>query len=135
MFGIFRKKWNERGEELPDPTPIAVSPQLTPQKSIHDKVIDVLRSERWDQLMRAQGMETFEEANDFDTGDEDADTPDTPYMQDEDGQFYAARRGEVAGRMVQDVEMTDKHRDILSKVDEHLRNPKKVDKKDDKPMP
>jgi len=131
-MSFFRPKWTQKGEEIPDPTPIAVSPKLTPSKSIHDRVLEVLRSERWNEMMRAQGMETFEEANDFDI-DEDDDAPPTPYEEADDGNFYAARQGEIAGRMVEDVEMSEKHRLILSRVQQELKKPKEV-KKDDKPV-
>lgn len=130
MFGMFRLKWNSKGEEIPDPVPLATSVQLAPQKSIHDRVLEVLRSERWNEMMRAQGMETFDEANDFEIDDEEPN-PESMYEQDEDGHFYGVRAGEVRGRMVQDVEMEEKHRDVLNKVQEHLKNPKKKEEKKD----
>lgn len=130
-MSFFRPKWTQNGEELPDPTPLAASVPITPQKTIHEKVLDVLRSERWNEMMRAQGMETFEEANDFEVGDED-DLPPSMYEQSDDGHFYAARQGEIAGRMVEDPEMNAKQRDIMAKLDAHFNKPK--EKKDDKPV-
>lgn len=68
-------KFNERGEEIMDPTPVAV-PFKFQQRSQFDWMRQFIRNEI-SRNAAEQGMESFEEANDFDVG-EDFD-PTTPY--------------------------------------------------------
>lgn len=139
-MGFFRLSWNKRGEEIPDPKPLVVNPELNAPKSLHERVVEVLRSERWNQMMREQGMETFDEANDFNMDDED-DTDEfgnSIYEPDEDGNFHASRRQEIAGRMVQDIEMEERHHAALAKLNEHFSSQEKLQKEKpngEKPVP
>lgn len=73
--GEIRPKYNERGEELMDPTPIAV-PFKFQQRSQFDWMRQFIRQEV-SRHAAEQGYESFEEANDFNVGD-DFD-PTTPY--------------------------------------------------------
>lgn len=67
----------ESGRELNDPTP--VSPPLNYKRapSLAEQIREMVRSEALAQALRSQGVETFEEADDFDVGD-DFD-PSSPY--------------------------------------------------------
>lgn len=68
---------DEHGREMPDPTPIAPPVGYNRQPSLAEQIRAMVRSERLRQEAEAQGFETFEEADDFDVGD-DLD-PSSPY--------------------------------------------------------
>lgn len=68
-------KFNDKGEEIMDPTPIAV-PLRFKQRSYYDQMREMIRREM-SQAAQDRGLESFEEADDFDIGD-DYD-PTTPY--------------------------------------------------------
>lgn len=62
-------KYNERGEELPDDTPIELPLRFRHPPSLQEQIRSMIRTEV---SVRAAsvGMETFEEADDFDVDDE-----------------------------------------------------------------
>jgi len=72
------------GLEVPDPTPLAASLKFKAPMSINDRVRMLVRSSMQAEL-DAAGIETFEEANDFDC-DDPADF-DTPWEEDFEGAF------------------------------------------------
>lgn len=62
-------KFDERGRELPDPTPVAMPVGFQIEPSISELIKRYVR----DEVSRAaaqDGEETFEEADDFDVGDD-----------------------------------------------------------------
>lgn len=70
-------KFDDEGREIMDPTPIAPPIGYKKAPSISETIRNLIRSERLKQEAAAQGYETFEEADDFDVGD-DFD-PTSPY--------------------------------------------------------
>lgn len=58
------------GHETLDPTPMALPLDHEIPESIEDKIKRLIASERFQQSMEAQGYETFDEADDFDVGDD-----------------------------------------------------------------
>jgi hypothetical protein len=68
---------DEHGREIMDPTPVAPPVGYKKQPSMVEIVRDMVRSERLKQEAESAGFESFEEADDFDTG-EDLD-PYSPY--------------------------------------------------------
>lgn len=68
---------NEKGQEVPDPTPMAPPVGYVKQQSLAEQIREMVRSEKLRLEVEAQGLETFEEADDFDIGD-DYD-PSSPY--------------------------------------------------------
>lgn len=73
-----RKELTADGAALiPDPTPVAPPLGYTRQPSITERIREMVRSEHLRQAAEAAGVETFEEANDFEVGD-DFD-PASPY--------------------------------------------------------
>lgn len=68
---------DKEGRELPDPTPVAPPVGYVKQKSMTEIIREQVRSHHLQAAAEAQGLETFEEAEDFDIGD-DLD-PSTPY--------------------------------------------------------
>lgn len=76
------------GQELPDPKPIAPPVGYKKQPSMAELVRDMVRSERLRQEAESMGHESYEDADDFDVGD-DYD-PRSPY----EWQFDPFVRGE-----------------------------------------
>lgn len=70
-------KFDEEGREVMDPLPIAPPIGYKKAPSISETIRNMIRSERLKQEAEAQGFESFEEADDFDVGD-DYD-PKSPY--------------------------------------------------------
>lgn len=73
---------DEHGREIADPTPIAPPIGYNKQPSMMENIRNMIRSERLRQEVEAAGAETFEEADDFDVG-EDFD-PTSPYEENFD---------------------------------------------------
>lgn len=63
--------------EFLDPTPIAVPVHLKRPPTLQDQIRQMVKSEEWRRKMECLGAETFEEADDFECGD-DYD-PKSPY--------------------------------------------------------
>lgn len=71
---------NKAGQEIPDPRPMSPALGRKPETTIRDYVATLVRSERLAQEAEAAGFETFEEANDFEVGDDYF--PDSQYEND-----------------------------------------------------
>lgn len=69
-------KHDEYGREIPDPTPVSVPAGWSRPLPLAEQIRRMVRQEM-SQHAQAQGMESFEEADDFDV-DEDSD-PLSPY--------------------------------------------------------
>lgn len=63
----------DTGSFIPDPTPMAPPIGYKKQPSMVELVREMVRSERLRQEVEAAGQETFEEAEDFDIGDDPPD--------------------------------------------------------------
>lgn len=63
-------RYNERGEELPDPTPVEVPAGMRVPESLEAMIARMVRG-KVSELAAREGMETFEEANDFEIEDDD----------------------------------------------------------------
>lgn len=85
-------KFDEKGRELPDPTPMAPPVGFKKQPTMVEMIRNMVRSEALRQAAAAQGQESFEEADDFDVG-EDVD-PSAPYEE----QFEPTPIGELRRR-------------------------------------
>lgn len=75
--GAGQLRYNERGEEIPDPTKPAVPLGFKKPESLTEQIRRLIRSEAFAREAERRGHETFEEADDFDVG-EDYD-PRSPY--------------------------------------------------------
>ncbi|AXH77660.1 MAG: hypothetical protein [Microviridae sp.] len=60
----------KNGKFYPDPTPVAIPLKYTRQSSYNETIRDMIRSEQLNRDLHAAGVETFEEANDFNVGDD-----------------------------------------------------------------
>lgn len=80
----FKQAYNEQGEELPDPKPIEVPLGFKKPPTLHEQIRMFIRTEEFRRRTEAAGVESFEEANDFEVGDEEFDDVPTPHeMQEE----------------------------------------------------
>lgn len=65
--------YNDAGEFIPDGTPMAPPVGYKPQPSMVEVIRDMVRNERLQADLDAAGLETFEEADDFEVGDDGED--------------------------------------------------------------
>lgn len=80
----FQQKYNERGEEMPDPTPVEVPLGFRKPPTLHEQIKMFIRTEEFRRAAAREGVENFEEANDFELGDEEFDeVPTVHEMQEE----------------------------------------------------
>lgn len=63
-------KYNSLGQELPDPTPVALPIGFEKPEPLNSVIQRLVRTEV-SQAADQKGMETFEEANNFNTGEDD----------------------------------------------------------------
>lgn len=68
---------NEFGHEIPDPKPVALPSGFKRPETLAEQVQRLVRTHISRQA-EAEGMETFDEANDFDISDDPVD-PSTPF--------------------------------------------------------
>lgn len=75
-LNVLRGKLNKRGQEVLSAEPVAVNCKLSKAQSEFDRVKAFLQSSQFAELCKATGMETPEEALDFDIDDDnDMDAP------------------------------------------------------------
>lgn len=70
---------NERGQEIPDPTPVAMPINFRRPESLVDMMRRLIRTEV-SQHAESLEAESFEEANDFDVDEENIEDRNTPYQ-------------------------------------------------------
>lgn len=75
---------DDKGREILDTTPIAPPVGFREHPSMVEVIRDMIRSEKLRQQLEDADMETFEEADDFDVGDDDDMDHSTPYENDFD---------------------------------------------------
>lgn len=73
---------NDKGQEVLDPTPVSIPVKRRPTQA--ERLREIVRSEALARELAAQGVETFDEADDFDIEDDPID-PQTPYEEVFDG--------------------------------------------------
>lgn len=75
---------DERGREIPDPTPLEMPLGMRKPESMEDMIRRFVRQEA-SRVAQAEGMESFEEADDFEVEDDDLSDAPTQYMVPEVG--------------------------------------------------
>lgn len=88
--------------ERPDPRPMRVPVGMERPESLQEKMRRLVRDEVLQAKLAADGVETFEEADDFDIPDDPID-PATPYEERFDPKGMTAREQEVRAGYVQEV--------------------------------
>lgn len=76
---------NPDGREVLDPTPVEIPLGYQRPATLQEQIARLMAAEDFKRAMRARGQETFEEANDFEVGD-DYD-PKSPWEEEFHGQF------------------------------------------------
>lgn len=116
--------YNERGEEILDPTPIALPVGFTRPRSLQDTMKKLVQDELIRRDLQAHEIETFEEADDFDVEEQDP-LESTPYEDCFEPAIpgLAAREQEIRAGAVQDrtPEQKQKARELAKKADEALK--------------
>lgn len=74
--------YNKYGEELPDPTPLELPVGFTRPPTLDELVARLVIDPHTQAELKASGIETEEEANDFDIPDDLLD-PTSPYQTDD----------------------------------------------------
>lgn len=64
--------YNKKGEELPDAKPVALPIHFNRPQSLNDRIRQLIQNEV-SRVANETGQESFDEANDFNTGEEDSD--------------------------------------------------------------
>ena len=70
---------DERGYEIPDPNPMQPPVGYNPQPSLAQQIRQMILSQKLADEAAAAGLETFEEADDFDVGDDFDEERHSPY--------------------------------------------------------
>lgn len=81
LDGVIHER--EDGLEYPDPTPVAIPLRFTRGASLNEVVRRMVRSEELARLAEEAGAETWEEADDFDIGEDNE--PTSPYEEEFEG--------------------------------------------------
>lgn len=86
----FKQRYNEQGEELPDPTPVELPAGFVHAPTIQEQIAHFIRSPAFRAQMagelgiKVDDVESFDEANDFEVEDDDFDDVPTGHeMQEE----------------------------------------------------
>lgn len=96
----FMQKYNQRGQEVPDPTPVEVPFKWRRPKDIHEMIAEAVQSHELQRKWSEEGRESWDEANDFEVGDEDFRSPyELTEMQEE---FYDSDRRDIAAKRRED---------------------------------
>lgn len=87
------RRINEKGQEVPDPTPASIPLGYRHPEPLEVRMRRMIAMEM-SSAAAAGGMETFEEANDFNVGEEDGEFPDEDFAVN-DPNVLAAFQAEV----------------------------------------
>lgn len=114
-----RKKYNERGEEMMDPKPRAVPIGFEKPEPLEAMLARVLRNQRTIDALARAGKESFDEANDFEVG-EDYD-PKSPHEE----HFYGQFEQEIALEAERVKEVKAREKEIRKKFFEEKPKPRR----------
>lgn len=103
-------KYNEHGQEIPDPTPVEMPLGFKRPKPLNEVVQEIIRRELSRQA-EAEGKETWDEANDFDVDDDEF--PVSPHeLLDDEHEFRRAEQEmlDKAGKELDNARTVNKDR-------------------------
>lgn len=89
--GLRHMLLDKKRREKPDPVPVAPPLGYKKTPSLSEQIRDMVRSEKLAADLAAKGVETFEEADDFNIPDDPID-PSSPYEADFEGDAAGALR-------------------------------------------
>lgn len=90
-FGLL----DEDGREHPDPVPVAPPIGHNPQPSLAEKIRAMVQSEHLRLAAEQAGMETFDEADDFEVDEDDDFDPSSPWENEFDQPVSELRKREA----------------------------------------
>lgn len=124
--GSYKYRLPDGRYERSDPRPLAIPVGFERPESLQEKLKRLVMDANVQKELEAAGLETFAEADDFDTG-EDID-PKTPYEEDFDPGFSPARLQETRAGVV--VEPTEEDFQKAKEVINRFKNSRRAgDKK------
>lgn len=116
--------YTKDGGEVLDATPVALPVGFRPPKTIQETIQALIRNEEFRKALDKLEMDTFEEADDFETeeSDEDAATRHSPYEMDFDPMGTITRNHEIASGFVEEIPQERKKRsaELVQKMKEAL---------------
>lgn len=126
--------YNEKGEEIPDPRPTEMAINFKAPQDLSSRIEQLVKNQLIQQDLANSGMETFAEADDFETDDFD---PSSPYEETFDPLHTTAREQEIRAGFVEEIprEVLDKARDLISKAKkkaEAINKPEPLEPKEQK---
>lgn len=99
-----------------DPRPISIPIGMERPESLQEKMRRLVRDEVFNSRLAEAGVETFEEADDFNIPDDPID-PATPYEENFDPKGMTAREQEVrAGYVSEPTDRLEKAQELLAKA-------------------
>lgn len=117
-MGIENKmsSYNEKGEEIPDSRPTELAINFKAPQPLEDRIHQLVTGALIQRDLEAAGIETFDEADDFEMDDLD---PTTPYEENFDPLHIAARNQEIRHGFVKDIppDVIAKARELIAKAD------------------
>lgn len=115
--------YNKRGEEIPDSTPVALPVGFTRPKTLQQTMRELLRNEEFLRAQEAAEVESFDEADDFDVGEQDP-LDGTPYEDcfDPDRPGAIAREQELRAGYVEDIR-PEKKAHAKEVIERHKKKP------------
>lgn len=126
-------KFDEKGREILDATPVALPIGYKHPESLTSQIRRLIKNEL-SMSARAEGKETFEEADDFDTGDDDDIR--SPYELDDEQitapiEKFDDEKHEV-DKQRKNKRKTDKEKDFVRKSDKQkTKDARKSDNEED----
>lgn len=129
--------YNEKGEEIPDPRPVALPVGFERPRSLQETMRYLLRQEEFRRAAAKHELESFEEADDFDIEDDDDGSvlanmaKNSPYESHHDPDGVVAREQEIRSGFVEEIpaERKEKARKVIEehrrKTEESKHPPKK----------
>ena len=129
--------YNEKGEEVLDPTPVNVPINWSRPVPLAERIRQMIRNEA-SLIAQAQGAESFEEADDFDVEDDTID-PRSPWEEnfDPDVPFIASREAEIKSGAVNDFDEARIHKgkEELERLEKQRAEKSRPSKAKAKPAP
>lgn len=92
--------YNGKGEEIPDPKPVALPVGFTRPLPLADRIRRLVQNELVQRELSDAGVESFDEADDFDVPEDPVDG--SPYEENFDPLYTVAREQELRSGFVQE---------------------------------
>lgn len=125
-------KYNKQGEELLDPRPVAAAIGITRPVPLGERIRQLVQNETLRRELNEAGVESFDEADDFEIPDDDTFDRTTPYEDRFDPELpgVIARYQEIKAGCVEEipVERKKKAQECLEKHKKGPEDPVKQEK-------